>query len=232
MTRSSKHFFFVLAAAAAFALPLRGAGQAIYRLQDESGKEYYSDRPGKSDDKPLALPGLSKENIDQKIQRIKADTPANCEEHGGPDCSKGADSDGSIICLDGFRGAVLTFNQYCSEVRLEAKFLVVTGGKAEHVSAQKKLLDILKGRLPEAFRFVVRNLSAVEARGVHVTVNGFQERERPLEAAGLETIPAYGLAEYSLALTGIADEMLPQEWNAIRYKVACSNCSTIRTKQD
>jgi len=38
--------------------------------------------------------------------------PGACGEHGGVDCSAGPDIDGSVICMDGYRGSSIKYNCY------------------------------------------------------------------------------------------------------------------------
>ncbi|OVE79912.1 hypothetical protein BVY02_01900, partial [bacterium J17] len=67
---------------------------------DESGKTHYSSNEN-SDAKAAELPKLERENIDERIAKIKSKTPPSCVNRGGVDCSRGADSDGRVICRDG-----------------------------------------------------------------------------------------------------------------------------------
>jgi hypothetical protein len=212
-------------------LPQAAQAQEIYRWQDESGRIYYSDSPRDQNDKPVALPDLTKEDLDGKIDKIKSETPPNCEKHGGVDCNKGPDIDGSVICLDGFTDAILPFRFRCMEVRLEAEYALAFGEEqVEPVSNKKKIGSMLNGRAPSALWVTLRNMSAVEAFGVSVTFVFPGTKQKPLPAIGPERIPAYGLAEYSASLKGLEQPLTEKQWQEASYKAYCTNCSLVATK--
>ena len=207
--------------------------QPIYRWQDESGKVYYSDNPRSMEDKPAQLPPLTKDSIDQKIDRIRAETPANCEKHGGIDCAKGPDEDGSVVCLDGFEDAVLPFRFRCLESRLEADFLLLfPEGEPRRVERQKNVSSLLEHEWPIGLSIRVRNLSAVEAFGVQAEfiIPGIPRKY--LHAEGPAKIAPYGLAEYSIPLTGVDLPPTAEQWNGLKYRLGCTNCGAVLDRKN
>ncbi len=212
---------------------LTAKAEPIYRWQDEAGRVYYSDRPRSTGDKPAQLPSLTRDDLDAKIDKIKAETPANCDKHGGVDCQKGPDEDGSVFCRDGFRNAVLPFRFRCLESRLEAEFFLIFGeGRVCRVERQKQVSSLLKNEWPTDLSVAVRNLSEVEAFGVKAKfiVPGIPRKH--LAAAGPDRIPPYGFAEYSVSLAGVELPPTTHQWNGLKYKLECTNCGAILDRKN
>lgn len=169
-------------------------------------------------------------NLEKKIKALKEITPANCFSHGEIDCSKGADIDGSVICKDGFKEAVMSYNSQCLEVRLEVQYLVYTNSpQTPEIKHSKKLIEDLKAHKPLALHLNIRNLSDVKAKNIKVEFT--LERKYPYNAQGPETIEAYGLAEYNLELSALPKAVTLQQLLKTVYKVSCDNCSAILTSR-
>lgn len=100
-----------------FAISLADA-QSVYKWTDADGNVHFSTSAPNPNAAPAALPELRRESVDARIEQLKATTPATCSQHGGVDCSRGADFDGSVVCFDGFSDAILPFRVHCSEARL------------------------------------------------------------------------------------------------------------------
>ena len=71
----------------------------VYSWTDANGKTHYSTTPRSKGDKPKDLPVVQRENIDSKIKTIRATAPETCQTHGGIDCGRIDDRDGSVICM-------------------------------------------------------------------------------------------------------------------------------------
>lgn len=169
-------------------------------------------------------------NVEKKIKALKQITPANCFSHGEIDCSKGADIDGSVICKDGFRDAVMSYDSLCLEVRLEVQYLVNTNSpQTPYIKHSRKLIEDLKGYKPLTLHLNIRNLSDVKAKNIKVEFT--LERRYPYNAQGPETIEPYGLAEYSLELSTLAKVPTLEQLLKTVYKVDCDNCSGILTSK-
>ncbi len=195
----------------------------LYSWTDEKGKVHFSNTPRNSDAQPAALPAIGRENIDQKIRTLKDSTPENCVRHGGIDCARGADSDGSVICLDGYREAVMPFQFECLEARLQGQFDVMLG--AESIPKSRNFARRLDGRAPTGLRLSLRNLTGVAAFGIEVE---FKFGHRNLHRAkGPERIEPYGSADYVLSFAEIG--MLPNllQIEQSEYKVTCTNCGAV-----
>lgn len=169
-------------------------------------------------------------NLEKKVKALKEITPANCFSHGEIDCSKGEDVDGSVICKDGFRGAVMSYNSQCLEVRLEVQYLVTTNSpKTPYLKHSKKLIEDLKGYKVLALHLNIRNLSDVKAKNIKVEFT--LERKYPYNAQGPETIDPYGLAEYNLELATLPEEPTLEQLLKTVYRVDCGNCRGILTSR-
>ncbi len=169
-------------------------------------------------------------NMEKKIKALQEITPKNCFSHGEIDCSKGADVDGSVICKDGFKEAIMPYSSQCLDVRLEVQYLVNTNSaQSPYVKHSKKLIQELKGYKPLALHLNIRNLSDVKAKNVKVEFT--LERRYPYNAQGPEIIEPYGLAEYNLELSTLPQEPTLEQLLKTVYKVDCENCSGILTSK-
>ena len=126
----------ILAVCSSGLLTSPASAAPIYRWTDEAGNTHYSTTPDDPRAKSQALPELRHENIDANIRKLQSETPESCDHHGGPDCSRGADADGSVVCLDGYRGAKLPFQFHCMEARLKSEMMLRTAGDGEHPTSR------------------------------------------------------------------------------------------------
>jgi len=218
---------FVLALLPAILLPDLLQAQQIYQWKDSAGQTHFSTSPDHSHADASKLPELRRENIDERIQSIKSQTPQTCLRHGGVDCSKGADSDGSVYCLDGFDKAVLPYRFECLEARLQAEFLLeFESGENSLVPHSRNLERKYSGRIPKGLQINIRNLSGVDAK--QLTAEVTCARRQHLAATGPNEIAAYGNASYSVVF---ADNRLSPslaEIEKCEYKVNCTNCVPVR----
>lgn len=106
----SRILFKILFTVILFQLVQSSSAETIYKWTDANGKEVFSSK--KDDPRAMAaeLPAIKKE----KVKKINT-APASCLKHGGNDCNKGSDKDGSVICLDGFLDSAVRYNFVCSE---------------------------------------------------------------------------------------------------------------------
>lgn len=213
-------------------LPLAKA-EEIYQWTDKQGKVLFSTSPvppsqGHSSKKVAAkLPPLFRENLSAKIQQLKYNTPATCNSHGGLDCSQGADSDGSVICLDGFRGSKQPFNFSCLETKLKVSdFSLIyskpgTPSKAESVPV-KKLSSLSETHfLAKALRISIRNTAGVKAKDVQIKV---KVGNKLLKAQGEDHIPPYGANDYEVNLSNLKYKLFTRDISKASYRLRCKNC--------
>lgn len=149
----------------------------------------------------MDLPPIARENIDQKISQIKAETPENCFKHAGVNCAAGADSDGSVVCNDGYRGAILPYNFNCLEANLQ----------------------VLGFEIPASgtIRITVQNKSDVAARQVEI-FSALTWQGEKVRALGPEQIPPNALEDYEFR----GERWTEAEVGNIRkyLKLLCENC--------
>lgn len=213
-----------------FVALLTPAAAEVYKRVDSKGNVYYSTTPAADNQAPADLPKIHRENISEKINNIKSLTPPNCVKHDGVDCAKGPDkSDGSVICANGFRDAVLNYDSYCGAVKLEVQFLI------EFEKQPSPLLHstVFKGdrkldpRYPSALQISIRNLSAVDADLVNVSVK-IPGLRKAIAAAGPDKIDSFGISEYRIDLDALEKKPLPHQLARSSVKVSCENCSALR----
>lgn len=140
----------------------------VYKSQDRKGVPLYSSKPKAKGAQPAKLPEIARASFDQpKVIGL------TCVSHGGINCQTGADSDGSVVCYDGFRDAIQRFAMSCSA----AKLSLITESEKN------------KGG---TFSVAVRNNSSVQAHNVKVTVADGRVLEGPSDLEPL------GSGEYFL----------------------------------
>jgi hypothetical protein len=201
--------------------PHGAAAEDIYKWTDSQGQVHFSTSPRRGADTPAVLPSIQKENFDSRIQQIRDQTPKSCVKHGGIDCKKGPDTDGSILCLDDYRDAVMPFRFACLESRLRVDALAYIGENG------------LPARLPPdgsaelyqlRLQLTIRNLSDVTAEGVKVVLSPFMPGEE-LEAEGPATVEPYAVAYYTVPLAGKPVRKGVDGKQRSAYRVQCTNCS-------
>ncbi len=210
------------------------SSEPIYKWTDAQGKIHYSTEPRTAKDKPAKLPNLTKIDLDKQIERIKEQTPRNCSSHGGEDCSAGADADGSVICADGYKDAILPFRFHCMQVRLEASLSVMLEGEEMPSTLQQALLD--KTKTVTGILLSLRNLSGVEAIEVMPAIRlsrkySGENTARRFIGKGKRTISAYGVESYLIPLKTPDMPARNSMLRALMPAVSCTNCSSVRTQR-
>jgi len=204
--------------------------EEIYRYTDGQGNVYYSTKPKNPGDQPAALPQIKKENLGERLADIKEDTPVSCDNRGGVDCSAGSDSDGSVICSDGFRNSDVPFQLHCLIAQLKVDRFELSDAKGETVPVTEDF-KLPTASLPKditALELSLRNTSKIEAQGVSVTFY-FPEIHRSFEATGPDSVPSYGVGDYTLPLSVLSNAIGSWRTFKSRYKVYCTNCKTTLT---
>lgn len=102
-----------------------------------------------------------------------ASIPQTCRRKGGVDCTKGADEDGSVICIDGSKDSAQKFSDECTTARIT----IVN----EEIVGEEKLV-------------AVRNLSSVTAKGIEVSLSRLDRTKTRYE--GPKEIEPFGVAEF------------------------------------
>ena len=204
--------------------------EEVFKWKDSKGDEYYSAKPRSPEDVPLRLPEIKKENLDERIKKIKEGTPNNCEQHGGIDCFKKADSDGSVICLDGYRDSLLPFRFFCVEARLNSDLFLVFLNEPKQVKHKLNLDGQTLSRKVFALKVAIRNLTPVEAFGIKVSIFIPGKGDKAIEATaeGADVIEPYGFSEY---VWNISSQTLNKEQlRRASFRVFCSNCQAVVPK--
>jgi len=163
---------------------------------DAKGVVHYSSKPIDGQAQPAKLPRITR--ADMKLPGV---TLSSCGKHGGIDCSAGADVDGSVICVDGFRDATARYRFHCNMAKL--------------------VVSEVKDKTPDGrYTVVIRNSASVAAGKVAVFFTRPDRKEVPLD--GPASIKPLGVGEYVLDKTDA--EGLLEKPKQSQLRVVCSNC--------
>ncbi len=204
----------------------------VYRWVDDEGRTQYSTTPQHSGQSAVQLPEIHKENIDNRIEFLKDNAPVICQAHGGIDCSAGPDkSDGSVICRDGFTDAVQSFAEYCTDAKLESKFLIEFPQEPKHKLHREVFRGLQKvdSRQPVALVAELRNTSGIEATNIEVHFKVPYVMPRKFQAIGPTRIPAYGVATYEFPFAQLPPQATPRHIAEAKIRVRCKNCGSVRS---
>lgn len=170
--------------------------EPIYSWRDDQGVVHYSSKPGSKDAAKANLPPITK--AEMKIPQAALST---CNKHGGVNCQAGADTDGSVICYDGFRGSMQRFTFTCNAPKLE-------------------IADVSDVAEDGSFSVYVRNSRGVTASDPKLTVKTITGKALSLN--GPTTIDAFGLAEFLYP----PDPKRPilQKPTMAQIDATCANC--------
>lgn len=169
--------------------------QGIYKYTDKDGIVRYTTKAPEANPIPAQLPNIKREAWISKAPKVET-----CAKHGGVDCSKGADTDGSVICLDDYRNATNRYNFTCLEARMDI----------EDVQEKNNGLE---------YSVFVRNSSGVKVTSPMVTYESPEHDKVQLN--GPNEIAPFGVAEFKLQLTSPL-RVKPNHGNII---ISCVNCS-------
>lgn len=168
----------------------------IYKWTDKDGIVHYSSKKSKKEAKPAVLPEIMRAEV-----KIPATALKTCKNHGGIDCSTGADSDGSVICYDGFKGAAARFRFNCNSPKLDIT----------------EIMDIDEEGY---YKIIVRNSKSVAAENPKMTVRLPNDPKK--ELSGPSEISPFGVAEFKLKLG--PEEQLIGKPGFEDVTVTCANC--------
>lgn len=188
--------YIVAALLATVGLSTHAHADSVFKWQDDDGLVHYSTKPPHKGAEPVALPRITRGEVKLTTRKL-----ISCKEHGEINCQAGPDSDGSVICYDGFRGASPLFRFSCTAPKLE-------------ISDISNLDD--KG----GFTVFVRNAKSVAASKPAVLFKPDSGQEVKLE--GPENIDAFGVAEF-IYKAKTSGEMKDKPTLA-QLNLTCANC--------
>lgn len=168
----------------------------IYKWVDAQGVTHYSSKKGVPQAQQAELPKIMRAEV--KVPKV---TSSTCAQHGGANCAAGADSDGSVVCYDGFRDASPRFNFVCSAPKLEISDISDVDGEG-------------------AFTVFVRNSKAVEASKPALVFKRSDGEQLMLQ--GPEKIEGFGVGEFVAPPEAVAPgQMKPASTQLL---LSCLNC--------
>jgi len=156
--------FFIAIGCPAWAAP-------IYSWEGKNGVRHYASKPNSPKAQEAKLPEIMRGEMKLAEKRL-----VNCDQHGGVNCQAGADSDGSVVCYDGFRDVSTRFLFSCTTPKLEVS-------QISPVDSQGM------------FNVIVRNKRAVIAEKPKLTVRLLDGSKAAL--AGPDSIEPFGNAEFA-----------------------------------
>jgi hypothetical protein len=228
------NFAFVFFSITAYLILLGSAEGQVYRHVDAAGNVTYSSTPGNGE-APAELPSIQHENISTRINKIKTETPPNCSKHGGVDCSKPADGDGSVICGDGFRDASLPYALTCLEARLISDLSITIGqdslpvrlGSARGIRREDKarVAAALDKGDSLTIKVSLRNMTAKAANGIGVHVR--LPDKNKVDLAGSDRVEPFAAEYYEYSLGSKPEVISPETLRRIKLYVDCANCSAV-----
>lgn len=193
---NSKHL--LLAAFAVSVLSAAAvAADPVYKTTSKNGAVTYSSKPPTKDAKPVDLPEIMRGEV--KLTETKL---ATCDKHGGVNCSAGPDSDGSVICLDGFKSASARFRFTCNSPKLE-------------------ISDVSDLAPDGSFTVFVRNTKSVAAQKPSVSYTAPDGKQ--VKIKGPDTIDGFGVAEFHSTVTGTT-EAPAKRLTMADLNLSCANC--------
>lgn len=184
-------------------LDVSSADAQVYRWQDENGVVHYSSKPAAKGAERAELPAISRGEV-----KVPPSLLQGCADHGGVSCAEGADTDGSVICLDGFKGSHQRFRASCGSPKLE-------------------IAEISRPDRNGRFTVSLRNLNSAPAREVTIVFSIAADQKFDLE--GAREIESFGTAEFvfdpaTYEKHGVRMRHFSEPPAQDRFIVGCGNC--------
>lgn len=180
----------------AILIPQVLSAESIYKWVDQDGVTHYSTKKSEPKAQLADLPKITKGDF--KVPALERKT---CDKHGGINCDAGTDTDGSVICFDGFKEAAARFKFSCKSPKL----------KISDVSVADKM-----GRVT----VFVRNEKSIAALNPEISYRS--DSGNVMKLFGPEKIEPFEMAEFTL--NGLTELKEGDEINKGRLKLDCSNC--------
>jgi hypothetical protein len=165
---------------------------------------------------------LIKENFLERLEAIKRSTPVTCSLHNGIECEKGADpKDGSVICRDEFRDSRESFNDFCTQTRLQLISETFLDKEGNEIPKELRKPKTFGGITPAKIVVKLRNLSGIKAK--FVKVEG-EIVKRKFRANGPMDMEPFSLEEYIVEFEESLLPIFPDFRTKYRTLVGCDNC--------
>ena len=169
----------------------------VYKWEDDAGVVHFSTKAPHPNAKPADLPPINRGEVKLATRKL-----ISCDQHGGINCQAGPDTDGSVICYDGFSAASARFRFHCNSPKLEIA----------------EVSDVL----PDGtFSVFVRNSKSVSATTPALFFKPNIGQEIKLE--GPSEIEPFGLAEFTFAPDG--KTQVDAKVSFAQLRLTCGNCS-------
>ena len=172
------------------------ANAEVFKWKDDNGVVHYSSKRNSEQARPADLPHITRADV-----KIPTSGLESCSKHGGIDCQAGSDTDGSVICVDGFTGASTRYRFHCNTPKLS--------------------ISEVSDRTPKGtYKIALRNAKPVAANKVSLFFQRPDGKEVPL--SGPSEVEPFGTAEYVLDKADA--EGLVNKPSTSKIRLVCSNC--------
>lgn len=168
----------------------------IYKWVDPNGGVHFSSKKPFEGATPASLPEITRGDFQSAMKK-----GFTCDKHGGIACQSGADKDGSVICVDGFKDASARFTFQCSSPKLIVSDISELSPNGE-------------------FKVFVRNSRSVNAKAPKVEFHLPDDKVVALK--GPTEIEAYGMGEFTYASQ--PDIKLTSKPKEAQLILNCANC--------
>lgn len=210
------------------ASPTYSSFAEVYLCRDSGGKEYFCSNPNNDSAQIAKLPPIAKESVSGNIDEIENITVESCKSHGGVDCSQGPDSDGSVLCLDGFTKADLPYRLRCLESKLGIASIEIldVDGTPLDISKNPWLLDSWNLAY---VRVHLRNNADIAASKVNLKIV-LPDNSQVLPSGGSQVEP-FGLASYTFPPGLFAAIKSARSMERVYLKLSCGNCPQVTNRK-
>ena len=196
-TQSITNFWIIITLIIVISAPMQGEADPIYAGTSSSGKsQLFTSKPKEGFEK-AELPPIIREDTKKKAES----TLKSCGNHGGIDCERGADTDGSVICFDGFKESLERYNFSCKEAKLSIL----------KVEVEKKSHELI---------VFIRNLSSVAAQ--KVSISRKSSDGKVVRFSGPDKIAGFQSGEFRAAIQ--EGEVIDKIVSNDNILVQCLNC--------
>ncbi len=182
---------------ALIAMPGSAVAEPVYKWTDKQGVSHYSTTPPNPEAKPADLPRITRGDV--RLTEVRLET---CENHGGIDCQAGPDTDGTVICYDGYRNAAAVYRFNCNSPKLEVSDISDINSKGEFVVS-------------------VRNSKSVAAEAPEIMIRP-SDLPTAIKLIGPETIDPFGVAEFTYKPE--VKGLIKNKPTLAQLTLTCSNC--------
>lgn len=195
-TRMKQHAIYFLLVSL-LSVSATAVAEKIYKHVEPDGTVSFSSSPPAPGAKPADLPEINRGEM-----TIAGKPLETCARHGGINCQAGPDTDGSVLCFDGYEHASARFRFSCSSTQLE---IAEIGDLSDE----------------GIFSVMVRNSKSVAAEAPELYLR--QQQGDEITLIGPAEIEAFGVGEFVLDIKDAG--RIEEKPRSQDFRLLCKNCS-------